>query len=176
MSLITVSSTTSGEAQTSSEHLLVLRRRPRAARPPSVDRGCARSYAWYGLNVGFVRQNAAGTISAPFSTVATQFRNSRSGGLRKDKNLQRGEQRFQIALGLINGRGRGRALEQEVNRFPRRAGGIFDGECHIPRNLHVLADESEIGRPLRNRAGSVGTCAWHPDVVRVRHIAGYADR
>ena len=67
-----------------------------------------------------------------------------------EKHLQRAEQRLRIVLALINGRRRGAALEQKVNRFPRRAGRVFDGERHIPRNLDVLADESEIGRPLRN--------------------------
>src|SRR5215471_19869583 len=83
------------------------------------------------------------------ATSATRFGNSRSGSPRKEKHLQRGEQCLEIVLGLINGWGCGAALEQEVNRFPRRAGGVFDSERHIPRSLHVLADESEIGRALR---------------------------
>ena len=47
----------------------------------------------------------------------------------------------------------GAALKQEVNRFPRGAGRVFDGEGYILRNLHILADESEIGRALGNHGG-----------------------
>src|SRR6266700_2127150 len=72
-----------------------------------------------------------------------------------DKHFQRIKQRLRIVLTLINGRRRGAALEQDVDRFPRRADGAFDGEGYFPGNLDVLADESEIGRPLGNRGRPV---------------------
>ena len=65
-----------------------------------------------------------------------------------DKHFQRVEQRLWIVLTLIHGRRRGAALEQDVDRLPRRADGAFDGEGYFPRNLDVLPDESQIGRPL----------------------------
>jgi hypothetical protein len=49
-------------------------------------------------------------------------------------------------------------------RILRRAGGVFDGERNILRNLRVLPDESEIGLPHRNRAG----------LMHVNHMTGAA--
>jgi hypothetical protein len=47
---------------------------------------------------------------------------------------------FQILLTLTNGRRGGAALEQDVDRLPRRPDRALDGEGHIPGNLDVLAD------------------------------------
>jgi hypothetical protein len=51
-----------------------------------------------------------------------------------EKHHQRGEQRLRIVLTLIYRRRRRAVLEQEVNRLPRGAGGVFDGERDILRN------------------------------------------
>src|SRR5262249_36423181 len=72
-----------------------------------------------------------------------------------DKYFQRIKQRLRVVLTLINGRRRGAALEKDVDRFPRRTDRAFDGEGYFPRNFDVLADESEIGRPLWNRGRPV---------------------
>jgi len=56
------------------------------------------------------------------------------------KHFQRIKQRLRIVLTLINGRRRGAALEQDVDRFPRRADRALDGEGYFPGNLDVLAD------------------------------------
>src|SRR6201986_563363 len=69
---------------------------------------------------------------------------------REDKHFQRVEQRLWIVVTLVYRRWRGTALEQDVDRLPRRANGAFDGEGNLSRNLDVLADQSEIRRPLRN--------------------------
>ena len=81
------------------------------------------------------------------------------------KHFQRINQRLRIVLTLINGRRRGAALEQKVDRFPRRADGAFDGQGYFPGNLDILADEPEIGRPLWNRGRPVATAPWQPDIV-----------
>jgi hypothetical protein len=47
---------------------------------------------------------------------------------------------FQILLTLTNGRRGGAALEQDVDRLPRRPDRALDGEGHFPGNLDVLAD------------------------------------
>src|SRR5262245_29273395 len=73
------------------------------------------------------------------------------GGSLGDEHFQSVEQRLGIELTLIDRRRRGAALEQDADRFPRRADGAFDGEGDFPGRLDVLADESEIGRPLRDR-------------------------
>src|SRR5215471_2461697 len=92
------------------------------------------------------------------------------------KHLQRAQQRLRIVLALIYRWRRGAALEQEVNCFPRRAGGALDGEGYFPGHLHVLADESEIGRPLWNGGRPVAAAPGEPDVVDVGHVARHADR
>src|SRR6266851_1719568 len=64
--LITVSSHKPGEAQTSSDHLLVRRRGPRAARPPAAETAAAQDpMPRYGRNSGFVQQNAQGRLPEP---------------------------------------------------------------------------------------------------------------
>src|SRR5262245_33635475 len=93
-----------------------------------------------------------------------------------DKYFQRIKQGLRIVLTLINRRRRGAALEQDVDRFPRRADRAFDGEGYFPGNLDVLADESEIGRPLRNRGRPVAAAAGKPDIVDVGQVARHADR
>ena len=47
---------------------------------------------------------------------------------------------FQIVLTLTNGRRGGAALEQDVDRLPRRLDRALDGEGYFPGNLDVLAD------------------------------------
>ena len=54
---------------------------------------------------------------------ARELRQRRTDSANPCKHLQRVEQRLRIVLALINRRRRGAALEQEVNCFPRRAGG-----------------------------------------------------
>ena len=93
-----------------------------------------------------------------------------------DKNFQRIKQCLRIVLTLINGRRRGAALEQDVDRFPRRADGAFDGEGYFLRKLDVLADESEIGRPLWDWGRSVVAAPGQPDIVDVGHVARHANR
>ena len=93
-----------------------------------------------------------------------------------DKHFQRIKQRLRIVLTLINGRRRGAALEQDVDRFPRRADGAFDGEGYFPGNLDVLADESEIGRPLWNRGRLIAAAPGEPGIVDVGHVARHANR
>ena len=92
------------------------------------------------------------------------------------KHLQRIKQCLRIELTLINGRRRGAALEQDVDRFPRRADGAFDGEGYFPGNLDVLADEAEIGRPPWNRGRPVAAAPRQPDIVDVRQVARHANR
>src|SRR5262252_10023875 len=82
-----------------------------------------------------------------------------------DKHFQRIKQRLRIVLTLINGRRRGAALEQDEDRFPRRADRAFDGESYFPGNLDILADESEIGRPLWNWGRPVAALSRQPDIV-----------
>jgi hypothetical protein len=87
-----------------------------------------------------------------------------------DKYLQRIKQCLRIVLTLINGRRRRAALEQDVDRFPRRADRAFDGEGYFPRNLDVLADEPEIGRPLWDWGRPVATAPGQPDIVDVGYV------
>src|SRR5215831_7354075 len=89
---------------------------------------------------------------------------------------QRIKQRLRVVLTLINGRRRGAALEQDVDRFACRADGAFDGEGYLPGNLDVLADESEIGRLLWNRGPPVAAAPGQPDIVDVRQVARHANR
>src|SRR5215831_6318656 len=93
-----------------------------------------------------------------------------------DKHFQRVEQRLWIVLTLIHWRRRGAALEQDVDRFPRRADGAFDGEGYFPRNLDVLTDESEIGRRFQNRGRPIAAHSGEPDIVNKRHVARHANR
>src|SRR5262249_9548130 len=93
-----------------------------------------------------------------------------------DKHFQRVEQRLWIVLTLIYWRRRGAALEQDVDRLPRRANGAFDGEGYFPRNLDVLADETEGRCPLWNSGRPVGAGPGKPDIVNIRQVARHANR
>src|SRR6476659_10984407 len=64
--------------------------------------------------------------------------------------MSSGRYALRIELALINGRRRRATLEQAVNGVPGGASGVFEGERNVLRDLHALADESEIGRPLRH--------------------------
>jgi len=66
------------------------------------------------------------------AAVLTNYASARPSSANPCKHLQRAEQRLRIVLALINRRRRGAALEQEVNCFPRRAGGALDGEGYFP--------------------------------------------
>src|SRR5690242_5601623 len=63
-----------------------------------------------------------------------------------------------------------------MNHLPRRSDGAFDGEGYFPRNLDVLADESEIGRSLRDRRRPVAAHPGEPDIVDIGQVAGHANR
>src|SRR5438552_17821260 len=78
---------------------------------------------------------------------ARELRQRKTDSANPCKHLQRVEQRLRLVLALINRRRRGAALEQAVNRSPRRAGGALDGEGYFPAHLDVLADESKSVRP-----------------------------
>src|SRR5579883_189370 len=93
-----------------------------------------------------------------------------------EEYLQRAQQRLRVELALINGWRRGTAVEQTMDRLPRRADGALDREGDLSRHLDVLADEPEIGRALRNGRRPVGTSAREPDVVHVGQVARHADR
>ena len=79
-------------------------------------------------------------------------------------------------LTLIDGRWRGTALEQAMDRLPGGAGRVFDSERYLLRNFRELAEQAEVGCSLGDRAGPVDACARHPDAVHVGQIAGDADR
>src|SRR5262249_55551128 len=113
---------------------------------------------------------------SPAMTPAAYGQRNRKTLWLADKHSQRIEQRLWIVLTLIHWRRRGAALEQDVDRLPRRADGAFDGEGYFPRNLDILTDESEIGRPLWNRGRPVAADPGEPDIVNIRHVARHANR
>src|SRR6202043_3932240 len=93
-----------------------------------------------------------------------------------DKHFERVEQRLWIVLTLIHWGRRRAALEQDVDRLPRRADRAFDGEGYFPRNLDVLPDESEIGRSLWNSGRPVAADPGEPDIVNIGHVTRHANR
>src|SRR5271165_7407896 len=105
------------------------------------------------------RRDPSGRGSLEAAACGHDRINSRRPSL-TEKHLERVEQRLRIVVGLINGRRLGAALEQGVNGIPGGAGGVFDGERDLLRNLDVLADEAEIGRPLGDHARPVALPAW----------------
>src|SRR3974377_1026074 len=57
---------------------------------------------------------------------------------RMEKHLQRIQQRLRIVLALINRRRCGAALEQDIDRLPRRADRALEGESYFLGALRVF--------------------------------------